>query len=105
MKRFSSISDWLKTNPSNEEQNKVLLLIMRGHTSQLRKELYEKERRLVKLQSFARYCSKMGFSPSKQEAEETAKIKSEIERLRKELPVIPKKEKKEKEVLAEQPQE
>lgn len=100
MKKFKSIQEWISTNPPQEEQNKVLLLIQRGHTSQLRKELYEKERRLVKLQSFARYCAKMGFNPSKQEIEETAKIKLEIEKLRKELPVIPKKEKKEKEELA-----
>lgn len=101
MRKFKSIQEWISTNPSEEEQNKVLLLIQRGHTSLLRRELYEKERRLVKLQSFARYCTKMGFSPSKQEIDETSKIKLEIEKLRKELPVIPKKV---KEVLATSPE-
>lgn len=96
MKRFKSIAEWLKTNPSPEEQDKVLILIHRGATSQIRRELWGKERYLLKLQAFANHCKKLGFAVPKEETETQIKTKKEIEELRKDLPVIPKKEKKEK---------
>jgi hypothetical protein len=107
MKRFSSISEWLKTNPSQEEQDKVLILIHRGATSQIRKKLWEKERYLQKLQALANHFKRLNLEFPKSEAEIINKVKKEVEALKKELPVIPKKEKKEKieektEVLAEQ---
>jgi hypothetical protein len=101
MKRFKSIADWLKTNPSEEEQTKVLILIHRGETSRLRKELWEKEQYLRKLNSFANHCKKLGFSVPVEEKESLAKTKRVIEEIKKELPPVQKRETKTKEVLAE----
>ena len=100
MKRFKSIADWLKTNPSEEEQTKVLILIHRGETSRVRKELWEKERYLRKLQSFSNHCKKLGFSVPKEESDLLTKTKKEMDELRKELPPVQKREKKEPEVAA-----
>lgn len=95
MKKFKSIQEWLSTNPDKEEQNKVLLLIQRGSTSKIRREVWEKERYLLKLQSFANHCKKLEFDVPKDHLDALAKTKKEIEILKKDLPVIPKKEKKE----------
>lgn len=97
MKRFKSIADWLKTNPSQEEQDKVLILIHRGATSQIRREVWEKERYLHKLSSLINHFKRLGLEPPKNELDAVAKVKKEVEALKKELPVIPKKEKKVKE--------
>jgi hypothetical protein len=105
MTKFKTIESWLDSNPSTEEKSKLLILINRGETSKLRKELWEKERFLVKLQSFANHCKKMGFNPPKEEIEAVNKTKKEIESLRKELPVIPKKEKVNKDSKDEMKQE
>lgn len=101
MKRFKSIEEWLKTKPSEEEQSKVLILIHRGETSRVRKELWEKDQYLRKLNSFANHCKKLGFSVPEGEKAALARTKKEIEDLKKELPPVQKKEPKAKEVLAE----
>jgi hypothetical protein len=102
MKRFKSIAEWLKTNPSQAEQDKVLILIHRGETSRVRKELWEKEQFLRKLQSFANHCKKLGFSVPEGEKEALIKTKKEIEELRKELPPVQKRVKKETELAAQE---
>lgn len=94
MKRFKSIAEWLKTNPSQEEQNKVLVLIHRGATSQARKELFEKERYLQKLNSLRRHMEKLGMKVPEDTEKTISKVKSEIESLKKDLPTPVKKEKK-----------
>lgn len=103
MRKFKSIQEWISTNPSAEEQNKVLLLIQKGYTSQLRRELWEKERYLQKLQALANHFKRLNLEFPKNETEVINKVKKEVETLRKELPIIPKREKKEKEVLATSP--
>lgn len=105
MKRFKTIQDWLKSNPSQDEQTKVLLLIHRGETSRLRKELWEKEQYLRKLNSFANHCKKLGFSVPEGEKEALVKTKRVIEELKKELPPVQKRIKKETEALAASLQE
>ncbi len=100
MKRFKTIQDWLKTNPSEEEQTKVLILIHRGAASQARKELWEKERYLLKLNAFANHCKKLGFAMPEDHMKALANVKKEIESLKKELPPVQKREVKAKEELA-----
>lgn len=100
MKRFKSIAEWLKTNPSEEEQAKVLILIHRGETSRVRRELWEKEQYLRKLQSFSNHCKKLGFTAPKEEADALTRTQKEIEALKKFLPPVQKRERKELEVAA-----
>lgn len=86
MKQFKSVSEWLKTNPSEEEQKKVIALINKGAVNATRREVYEKENRLRKLYRFKNYCEKLGFTPPKEETEGIAKLKKEIAELSKDLP-------------------
>ena len=95
--RFKTIEKWLETKPSDEEKTKVLILIHRGSTSKLRRELWEKERYLQKLQALANHFKRLNLEFPKNETDVINKVKQEVEALRKDLPVIPKKEKKEKE--------
>jgi hypothetical protein len=59
MKNFKSVTEWLKTNPSQDEQTKVLNLINRGASHQVRKEVWQKESYLRKLQGMVRYFDKL----------------------------------------------
>lgn len=86
MKIFKTIQDWLATNPSKEEQDKVLILIHRGETSRVRKELYEKEGYLRKLQSLANYFNKLDLKLPAEEYKLIEKTKAEIVELKKGLP-------------------
>jgi ADP-heptose:LPS heptosyltransferase len=101
MKRFKTIQDWLKSNPTEEEQTKVLILIHRGETSRIRKELWQKEQYLRKLQSLANHFKRLDLPLPKSEADSIAEVKKEIESLKKDLPPVQKKEQKVSEVLAE----
>jgi hypothetical protein len=94
--KFKSIDQWLKSQPSEEEKTKILILVNRGATSKLRRDIWEKERYVLKLQSFANHCKKLGFTMPEDHLKALASVKKEIETLKKELPIIPKKEKKEK---------
>jgi molecular chaperone GrpE (heat shock protein) len=106
MKRFKTIQDWLATNPSKEEQDKVLILIHRGETSRLRKELYEKEGYLRKLQALANHFKKLELEFPDSENKLIEKTKAEIVELRKSLPDTSKfSPKKKKEELAANPEQ
>jgi len=105
MKRFKTVQDWLATNPSKEEQDKVLILIHRGATSKARKELYEKEAYLRKLQALANHFGKLNLKLPDDEYKLIEKTKAEITELKKGLPDTSKYSPRKKEELAANPQE
>lgn len=106
MKRFKTIQEWLATNPSKEEQDKVLSLIHKGETSRIRKELYDKEGYLRKLQALANHFRKLDLKLPDQEYKLIEKTKAEIAELKKGLPDTSKySPRKKKEELAANPQE
>lgn len=86
MKRFKTIAEWLKTNPSQEEQDRVLILIHRGETSRVRKALYEKEGYLRKLQALANHFKKLNLKLPDEEYKLIEVTKAEIAELKKGLP-------------------
>lgn len=86
MKRFKTIQDWLATNPTQEEQTKVLILIHRGEAHATRKAVYEKEQYLRKLQRGNVYLEKVGIKPPKEVLDTIKATKAEIAELRKDLP-------------------
>jgi len=106
MAKFKSIQDWLSTKPGKEEQDKVLTLIHRGETSRVRKELYEKEGYLRKLQALANHFRKLDLKLPDSEYKLIEKTKTEIAELKKGLPDTSKySPRKKKEELAANPQE
>jgi len=102
MRKFSSIKEWIASNPTTEEMQKILLLVNRGETSRARKEIWEKEQYVRKLQSFANHCKKLGFNVPEEEKTALAKTKKEIEELKKGLPPVQKRAKKETELAAQE---
>lgn len=98
MKTFKNIAEWLKTNPSEEEQRKVIILINKGAVSNTRREIYEKTSYLRKLQSLVNHFKRIGLEPPKSEIDAIEKVKKEIEVLTKSLPA-PVKRAKEKAIV------
>jgi seryl-tRNA synthetase len=105
MAKFKSIPEWLKTNPSEEEKNRVLLLIQRGETNKTRRELYQLEGYLRKLQATVNSLSKLNIPVSQDLKEPIIETKKKIEELKKDLPEVVKREKKEKKEEVPQTQE
>jgi len=93
MKNFKSISEWLSTNPSQEEQGKIIKLINRGAASRARRELYMKENYLRKLNRSISYLQAAEYTIPEDLRQEIANVQAEIINLRKELPLVPKRKK------------
>lgn len=96
MKRFKTIQDWLATNPSQEEQTKIISLINKGASHEARHQIYEKEKFLRKLNGIARDYTKIEMKTPKEIADSIKAVKREIEDLKKDLPVVKPRAKKEK---------
>lgn len=90
MKKFMSVNEWLSTSPDEVELNKVLSLINRGMSHQTRKLIYEKEQYLRKLNGIVRDYEKLEMKGPKEIIDNIKKVKGEIEVLKKDLPVFPK---------------
>ena len=88
MEKFISIEAWLKTKPSKDQVTKVLNLINKGQVSNLRRDLYESEDYLRKLNRSVANLTKMKFPiPAEMTAEVEATTKK-IEELKKVVPVV-----------------
>lgn len=96
MKKFANIQEWLSTNPTKEEQEKVIALINKGASHEARKQIYEKEKYLRKLNGIARDYNEIEIKTPKEIAESIKAVKKEIEDLRKDLPVFKPRARKEK---------
>lgn len=94
MKTLNEIQNWLNTNPSQEEQQKVLNLINRGSYRKMRKEVYEQEKYLRKLQKIAKDMKTLGLAVPKHIPEMIENLVKQIENEKKQLPKVVKKEKK-----------
>jgi hypothetical protein len=86
MKTFKSITEWLKSNPSEEEQKKVMVLINKGAVNETRREVYELQRYFNKLAVTERYMSKLGLPPNKEVQDKMKEVKAQIDELSKGLP-------------------
>jgi NAD(P)H-dependent FMN reductase len=99
MKTFKNIADWLKTNPSEEEQGKVIALINKGAVNQTRRQIYELERYLRKLQAGENIMKKLGLPFTEEGQKRIKEIKAQIAELSKGLPAPIKRAKKIEEVV------
>lgn len=99
MTKFVSIQEWLKSSPSQDEINKLLALINKGAVSSIRKAVYEKENFLRKLYRSSSYLEKVGIKANKELTDQIKQTKIEIAELKKELPTIAPRAKREKPVV------
>ena len=86
MRKFATIESWLETNPSKDELAKVINLINKGVSHEVRRNLYEAENYLRKLYRSSFYLNKANFPMPKEIATEIEATKKKIEAFRKELP-------------------
>jgi len=99
MTKFVSIQEWLKSSPSQDEINKLLALINKGAVSSIRKAVYENEQFLRKLYRSSSYLEKVGIKPNKELTDQIKETKTKIAELKKELPTIAPRAKREKPVV------
>lgn len=88
MAKFKTMTEWLKTNPSQEEQEKILNVINRGEFREIRKKVWEGEKYLRKLSSMVKSFENLNMKPPKDILEKANQIQSEIESLKKDLPPV-----------------
>lgn len=87
MKKFETINEWLNTNPSAEETEKVLNLIHKGEARRLRIELYKKSAYLKKLQRTVILLEKVNIKAPADLLTSIKSTKQEIEHIKKQIPV------------------
>jgi len=90
MKTYKTIESFLKDNPSDETIAQVMAVINKSAIKELKQEIRKKESHLRKVQSLMKKLEPLNLN--KNEAENLIKtLTSEIEKMRKELPVVVKK--------------
>lgn len=87
MKTYTSISEWEKSNPSNEEIQKVLGLINKQAIRELRFEILKKESNLKKIKKTEDFMTEQGFKLDQSFKLRKKELENEIVNLRKSLPV------------------
>jgi len=88
MAKFSSIQEWLATNPSKAEVAKILNVINKGQMTVLRREMYEAEDYLRKLNRSVANLTKMSFPIPAEMTEKVETTSKRIAELKKVVPVV-----------------
>ena len=88
MTKFTSIESWLKANPSKAEIAKVLNVINKGQMTVLRREMYEAEDYLRKLNRSVASLAKMGFPVPAEMTEKVETTSKRVDELKKVVPVV-----------------
>lgn len=96
MKTYKTVNEWIKSNPSKEQVEKVLAIVNRGTIHELRVEISEKEKYLRKLLKTEKAFAEIDMKVPKDLEEKIKGVTNEVTDLKKELPVVKKREKKEK---------
>lgn len=87
MKTYKNIQEWINSNPTNEEQVKILNLINKQAMRELRFEIMKKEGNLKKIQKTVDFMTEQGFKLDQNFKLRKKELESEIISLRKLLPV------------------
>jgi hypothetical protein len=102
MKTYTNISEWLNSNPSQTEVQKVLGLINKQAIRELRFEILKKESNLKKIKKTEEFMTEQGFKLDQNFKLRKKELENEITSLRKLLPVSkPKIKKVDEEVKSE----
>lgn len=94
-KQFTSVNDWIKSNPSEEEVKKVLDLINKSSKREMKNLLWNKNKELNRLSKFSSEMKELGFKVSDEIETKTNKIISEILELQTSIGPVVKRTKKE----------
>jgi len=87
MKTFSTIENWLTTNPSKEEKEKVLNLIGKLEVRKTRQEVYALRHQHNKLNRIIKSMNAAEIAVPKEIESQTEVLASKIKELEKVLPV------------------
>lgn len=93
MKTLTSIEAWLVTKPSKENVERVLKLINRIESTQVRREVYELEKRQRKLISIEKKMKELKIKVPTELQQNLTNLKTSIDTLKKGLPVVNRKPK------------
>lgn len=94
MKNFTTVADWLKTNPTKEEQAKVLVVINRAALQETRKEIFTLKKFGKKIERAVKYMEDCKIPVSDEITKQLKENKTAIENLEILLPKVVRKEKK-----------
>lgn len=90
METLANVEEWMKSNPSKNEVEKVLNLINRLNVTKLRKNLWEKETQLMKLVKVEKGLKEISIPIPSDIQTNIKQLSSETLELRKSLPIIKK---------------
>lgn len=89
MKSYTSVQEWLKSNPSQEIIDRVLNTVNRGAVAESRKELREKIQELKRIESALKSMEKVELPIGPEINKRVTELKKSISVLQKTLPVSP----------------
>lgn len=95
MKTLTSVQEWMETNPSNEEVQKVLNLVNKRVVTKTRREIYEYEKEYRKLIGIEKRLKEIQLLIPKEISLKMKDLNSKILDLKKGLPETRKKAKNE----------
>ncbi|GEM_PF-1626236 len=96
MKQFTTIQDWFKNKPSEQEMTRVLEFINKNVKYEMKRELNKKQSELKKMNRLISDLNKVGFKPTKDMEESYTEKVKEVEALSLEIGVPEKKVKQSK---------
>jgi hypothetical protein len=94
MKTLSNIQEWLSTNPTENDVEKVMKIINKMNVSKTRRAVYEMERKLNRLVSVEKSLKTLNVAVPSEFGTQIKELKRNIETERKSLPVVKKRVKK-----------
>lgn len=94
MAKFTTVQEWLASKPAKAEVSKILNVINKGETSRMRRDMYEAEDYLRKLNRTVANLTKMSFPIPAEMTEKVEITTRRIAEFRKVVPVITIKRKK-----------
>jgi archaellum component FlaC len=95
MKNFSTIQEWVNSNPTKDEISKVLILVNKKVVAKTKNEIYALEKNLRKLSSIEKKMNEVKLPLSKDVSLKIKELSSQINELKRGLPITKKRVKKE----------
>lgn len=85
MKTFTNVQEWLKSKPSEEEISKVLKVINQGAKRELKRELWLKQKEMIKIMKFEKSMNELGYKIPPEMIEKLKELESETKAIKSEI--------------------
>jgi hypothetical protein len=95
MTNFTTVQEWLKSKPTEQEISKVLELVNRSSKREMKQALWNKTKELNRLSKFSTEMNELGFKVSQEVVDKTSTIVKEIDELKESIGPVVKRTKKE----------